>query len=403
MKMDKKRNILVLYHENTVMRFPEHYKLPFFRDLPELGYCVRFVGFRSDIAENLYEDDQVFIPKLKSKSVFGIPSEILKTRGNLRKALDSFVRQGFSPEIIISFNNPILIGFGNITAKRYGADHYIHIGHLMAETLLASDSFISRIRGFLAKSVRKRQISKAKQVWAMSEQMKKYLSAEFPAEKLKSWPSAVSASEDPSVYDTKAEELRRCLGIREEEKIIVYIGTLAKARGLEFVLLSLKKLAEKIPDVRLLMVGYANNSKDRDFLISYASEIGVEKNVIFHPPVDELELPYYIRLANAAISPFKPTEVFVNNSPLKLMEYFKAGTPVAATDIPDQRYVIDSSGGGLITQWDTDEFSIALENLLSMSRQQQLDMGRKGYLWVKENREIQKLSMEVDKWLQERY
>lgn len=393
--------VLILYHENISVRFPAHYRLPFLSYLKEWGYEVRLIGFGDHIDDVRTKQDIFCIPKYKASHMCQIPLEYLRTHLYLKKAIDGIIDKGFRPDIIISFNHPVLSKLAEKYSHKYQAKHVIHIGHLMAESKIGSRDWATRLKGHCSLIMRNRQLKRADQIWVMSEEMKRYFSRMLDRKKIKVWPSAVSTEIDPSVYKSKRIKLRKELGIDLKDKIIVYIGTLSRLRGLEFVLDSMKIILDKMANVKLLFIGYSLNGKDLAFLKKYANQIDVKDHIIFHPRVIEDELPYYIEMCHVGISPFMPTFILKHNSPLKLLEYFKAGVPVVATDIPEQRIIISESQAGLLVKWDEKEFADAVIKILSLSKGEKRIWGYKGYEWAKKNRDIEKMTKSMLEWFKE--
>lgn len=394
--------ILILYHENVSRRFPEHYRLPFLRYLKDWGHEIRFVGFRDDISQPLLDHETAFLPKRRAKTVLHIPGEVFGNHKDLKSVIRHFNHQGFVPEAVISFNYPALIQMGRRISKQHQIPHFVHIGHLMAEELKEMEALVQKVRGAAALMVRKRQLHDASQVWVMSEEMRHYFSGSVGRERLKVWPSAVSTDRHPDEYRRKVTEIRAQLGLAEDARVMIYIGTLARSRDLGFVLRVVKRVVEALPEARMVFLGYSPESEDLSLLQEQSRALGVNQYVLFHPPVPEDELPFYIKIAEVGLSPFKPTFILRHNSPLKLMEYMKAGIPVVGTNIPDQKEVIESSGGGFLTDWDDAAYSRAIMRMLSMSSEDRIDMGLRGYAWVRENRDIKKLTKELESWVREK-
>jgi glycosyltransferase involved in cell wall biosynthesis len=395
------KSLLVLYHENVSVRFPAHYRLPFLKYLRDWGYEVRFIAFSDqDIHDNRHQD-MVCLPKYKASRLYQVPLEYMRTYLSVRKAITHMVRSGFEPDLVVSFNHPVLSTLGEKYSHKYHANHVIHIGHLMVESKIRSEDWVTKLKGYGSRMVRNRQLKRADQVWVMSEEMKRYFSDMLDPKKIKVWPSAVSAEVEPSVYAPRAEALRKKLGVDPEDRIVIYIGTLGKKRGLEFVLNAFKMLLNRMANVKLVFVGYALNSEDLNFLRKYAGDLEIQQHIIFHPPVDEDELPYYIKMADVGISPFKPNFVLRHNSPLKLLEYFKAGIPVVATEIPEQQVVVAESQAGMLAKWEENAFAEAIIAILSANEAERNSMGQRGYDWVKQNRDIEKLTREMLQWFEE--
>lgn len=392
-------NILVLYHENISRRFPDHYRLPFFRFLKEWGHRVCFIGFRDDIVHPLLESETAFLPKRRSNALFQIHKELIGNVRDIRTASAHFFQQGFSPDVVISFNYPVLIQMGQWLAKQKGIPHVVHIGGLMAEGLMAMGEIVHKFRGLAALIVRNYQLNRANQIWVMSDEMKRYFSNYVSTKKLRVWPSAVSAKRHPDEYRSRVHEIRKKLGLPENARLMVYIGTLASSRDLGFVLEVTRLVVEEIPEARIVFFGYSPQTKDLQLLKEKSKSMGLDHYVLFHPPVPEKELPYFIKIAEVGISPFKPTFVFRHNSPLKLLEYLKAGVPVVGTNIPDQRMVIEESGSGFLTDWDERAYAGALIRMFALSSSDREKMGIKGYEWVRNERDIELQTKRVDKWL----
>ena len=389
-------NVLVLYHEDVSLRFPEHYRLPFLKYLPENNVDVKMIAFDSTVSELVSNEKLVRIKRNKANSFIEIPNEILSTTRSLNKAVQHVLKDGFTPDVVLTFNHPLLIRKGQSIANIYAAKHVVHIGHLMAESLIRNGRIVDIIRGLLGYALRKHQLAKCDQVLAMSPKMKSYLSQSLNSNCIKVWPSAVSTDKLPVEFQSN---IREELGLSEDDLVVTYIGTLSKNRDLAFVLDSFKLVLYKHPKTKLIFFGYSPKTQDQESLLSYAKFIGILDNVVFHPPVPEEQLPYFIACADIGISPFKPTFVLSHNSPLKILEYMKAGVPVVATSIPDQEYIMKESNCGRLVGWDIEEHALAICELIEVGDTERKILGMKGYEWVNKERNIKTITSNLLDWL----
>jgi glycosyltransferase involved in cell wall biosynthesis len=160
---------------------------------------------------------------------------------------------------------------------------------------------------------------------------------------------------------------------------------MAKYRRLDFMLRAVREVVGTVPEVHLVVLGRAPVKEDEDWLREKAEKYGIADKVTFVGWVSRSEVPAYIKGAEVGLSPFPQDVVLVNNSPIKILEYMVLGKPVVATDIPDQKTIIENSGGGISVPYNEMEFSKAIVELLGdqgMSKK----MGEKGKAYVVANR-----------------
>jgi glycosyltransferase involved in cell wall biosynthesis len=129
-------------------------------------------------------------------------------------------------------------------------------------------------------------------------------------------------------------------GFPQERPVVLYQGGIyARTRAFRQTIEALGM----IDDVAFVILGFGRND-DLALIRSWASEFGVESRVHLLPPrpFDEL-----VRTAAAATIGIVPIIAFdadtYTGDTNKLFEYLMAGLPVAASDIPEIRRVLESS------------------------------------------------------------
>ncbi len=178
--------------------------------------------------------------------------------------------------------------------------------------------------------------------------------------------------------------------------IIVYVGTLARARHLSILIQALSEV--KGENVKLLMVG---DGSDRQNLERLAEALGVKQRVIFTGQVPKSEIPNFIAAANVGISPVPPSSFYKVSSPIKLLEYMAAARAVIANEeIPEQKEVLTESGGGILVPFEPEAFARALVDLLG-NPEKAAEMGRKGREWVTKNRCYEVVARRIEEALGE--
>lgn len=168
-------------------------------------------------------------------------------------------------------------------------------------------------------------------------------------------------------------------------KTVVYLGTLAAVRRLHTIIEAFSKVVARHQDAKLMMVGEGNTPLERLELEQYATELEIEKNVIFtgFVPIDKA---WEIAASGAlCLSPIYPTKILNVGSPTKLIEYLALGRPVVCNNHPEQSMIIQESGAGLCVDWSAQAFAEAIISLLDDPETAQA-MAAKGPVWVRHNR-----------------
>ena len=156
----------------------------------------------------------------------------------------------------------------------------------------------------------------------------------------------------------RADKIRAGLIRAPGERIALYAGSFAPYQGLDLLFDAMLLVFRARPDVRLAIIGgaEAESAARREWLAAR----GVEDRVSFVGFVPPDELPEYLRAADILLSP----RVSGVNSPLKLLDYLKAGRAIVATNLPANREVVDESCAVMVEP-DAAAFAAAVERLAS--------------------------------------
>jgi glycosyltransferase involved in cell wall biosynthesis len=177
-------------------------------------------------------------------------------------------------------------------------------------------------------------------------------------------------------------------------KIILYIGAMDKLRGLDLIIRAFSKVRTQKDNAKLLMVGEGD---DRPNLEELVSKLEIQNDVIFTGQVPYFDVPDYIAAADVCLSPVPPLSIYKVSSPTKMFEYMAMGKPVVANEeIPEQREVIQKSGGGVLVRFDPESFANGILELLNNPARAN-GIGRKGNEWVVKNRSYENMAREVEK------
>jgi glycosyltransferase involved in cell wall biosynthesis len=257
-------------------------------------------------------------------------------------------------------------------------EHYL----LRAEDGTARYPRLYRWRGLAFKWLLYRWLlPAADHVFVQSDQMRRDIAAEGIAlEKMTAIPMGIDVR---MFAAANASGDRRVLpaGV----PCVLYLGTLDKVRRLDFLIRVFAAVRASVPNARLFIVGGGEDPDEQAFLEREAVRLELRSAVEFVGRLPQAEALDYVREADVCVSPFFPTPVLRSASPTKLVEYMAMGRPVVANDQPEQRRIIEESGGGYCVAYEEGPFAAAIVRLLS-DPQAATRMGESGRRYVLEHR-----------------
>jgi glycosyltransferase involved in cell wall biosynthesis len=232
----------------------------------------------------------------------------------------------------------------------------------------------------------------ADHVFVQSEQMRRDVAAEgIPFDKLTAVPMGIKL--DGGMQAPAPSTRSR---IPEGQPCFMYLGTLSRERRIDFVLRTLVRVLRAEPSTKLYLVGKGEHPGDEQFLREEAERLGVTAAVVLTGQLPRQEALRYVQDADVCVSPFYPTPVLNAASPTKLVEYMAMGKAVVANTHPEQKLLIDQSGGGYCVPYDEDAFADAIVKLLR-APQVARAMGERGRRYVIEHRSYGVIANNVER------
>jgi len=194
--------------------------------------------------------------------------------------------------------------------------------------------------------------------------------------------------------DVDTEDLKQKLGITEENKTVVFIGTLFEFSGLDLYIKQFPKVVKEIPDAKLIIVGGGTLLSKLKTLVV---DLTLTENVVLtgFQPFDLM--PQYINLADICINPFEVNATTRDIIPGKIIQYLACGKAVLATPLPGMLSMFSESKQGVVYS-DIDEFADKTINLLR-NHEMTSEIGRNGYNCVKGTHDEEKIGHELERIL----
>ena len=153
----------------------------------------------------------------------------------------------------------------------------------------------------------------------------------------------------------KDKELMEANPQFEGKKVFAYIGTHGMAHGLSFILNSLPKLQESLPQAHFLFIG---EGAEKENLLKQAKELKLE-NVTFMPFVPKHEVVRYLSLMDVALVNLKKSDTFKTVIPSKIFEAAALQKPILLGLEGETKGIIESFNAGTCFEPENEEEFIA--------------------------------------------
>lgn len=232
---------------------------------------------------------------------------------------------------------------------------------ILEMTLLGGDDPISiQNEPIKLKSVFRRWLfSKADSIISISPALTEaYKSSGRPMNKLKEVPNPVDTKQ--FYYPSKKEKLklRKKLGFREQQIIILFVGSIIKRKGIDLLIESFAKFVSKYSESLLLMVGFYSNENRAKYL-EKIKILDIEKKVVFKGLVSNVD--EYMKASNLFVFT-SHREGFAN----VIIEAMASGLPVITLNIPSiTDYIIRNGTDGIIVKDENPtQIALAMEKIV---------------------------------------
>ncbi len=230
--------------------------------------------------------------------------------------------------------------------------------------------FASRLIQRLLSAAEKRVISAASRV-VCSSGLAGYVSDQVPDARVREW-QYPAYSERVDGY--RALELRDELGIRRNQRVVLYSGNFAAYQGIELLLQAFQRARKTRPELALVCVG----ATDKEFA-QRSDARAADAQVFILPRQPRRRIPVFMELADFLVLP----RTAVDNVPLKLFDYMASGTPIIATRGPAHEPLLDESRA-FMSEPTVEALSTTLVDACA-SRQRSESLGRAARLYATEN------------------
>lgn len=163
------------------------------------------------------------------------------------------------------------------------------------------------------------------------------IAPETPCHHIFDIPSSL-AEADPERVESLRMELRQ----DSDEVLITYVGSFAVYQGIDLLFAAIPAVVRQKSHARFVVIG--GSPIEIDGYRAILAEQGVESSATFLGKLPPDELPSYLAASDILLS----TRLAGTNTPLKLLDYLKAGRSILATDNAANRQILDERSALLV-------------------------------------------------------
>ena len=149
-----------------------------------------------------------------------------------------------------------------------------------------------------------------------------------------------------NLHRQKDPALVKHLGL-ENRQVLGFIGSFYAYEGLSLLIEAMPRVLDRIPDVRLLLVG---GGHQESALQQQARKLGLEDRVVFTGRVPHDQVQQYYDLVDILVFPRLPMRLTELVTPLKPLEAMAQGRVLIASDVGGHKELISDGVNGTLFQ-----------------------------------------------------
>ncbi len=192
--------------------------------------------------------------------------------------------------------------------------------------------------------------------------------------------------------DLDVVDIRKKHNLKEQDKIVLFVGTLYKFSGLDLMVEKFGTVLQAIPNAKLLIVGAG---EQQDTLKNMIERLGLSQSVIMAGLQPYNLVPYYINLADICICPFLLNGVTRDIFPIKILQYLACGKPLVCTQLLGVKEVIQGEEHGIVYVSDHAEMVDKIMWLLK-SEEDRKRLGENAINYIKRVHSYDKMAKQLE-------
>ena len=156
------------------------------------------------------------------------------------------------------------------------------------------------------------------------------------------------------------DEIRNELITNKDQVVISYAGSFASYQGIDIIFNAIPAIIKNHPQALFVIIG--GSKKEIEHHKSKLAQACVTEEVKFLGKVPPDILTSYLAASDILLAPRKSGV----NSPLKILDYFKAGAAIVATNTEANKRLLNSDNA-VLSEFDVDSFADSIKQLIKSS------------------------------------
>ena len=242
------------------------------------------------------------------------------------------------------------------------------------------------LTGKIKNKINKFVLKHAEKVIALTKNMQKKIKKDYKIDSI-----LIYNGIDINKYKLNKAKLRKQSKLKDE-KVIIYIGTLKKVKGVEYLIKAFKNINKKFPNTKLWIIG---DGPERRNLEALTKNLKL-KNIVFFGKKSNDKIPKYTIASDILVLP-SLSEGF----PMAILEAMASGLPIVASKVTGVSEIVkDKINGFLVKPKNSKEIaekvSIILKNKNLQSRFRKNNLKEvKKYSWKKTGNQLEKVYKQI--------
>ncbi len=138
------------------------------------------------------------------------------------------------------------------------------------------------------------------------------------------------------------DEVRNKLGIKKDEKIIIFVGTLKFVKGIQYLVEAMKIISKNNPEAKLILIG---DGDERENLKKFVESLGLVGCINFLGRKPNEEIPEYMVASDIFVLP-SLSEGFT----VTILEAMASGLPIVATNVSGLPEITKEGENGFLVE-----------------------------------------------------
>lgn len=320
-----------------------------YKELTKRGHEVRILTL-SNTGYSYKEGDVYYLRSFNARIYPGARGTLSYKNRFINEIIE------WSPDIVHSHTEFCTLIHAKYIRKRLRIPH-VHTYHTMYEDYLCyifKGKLMSRRR---AMNLIKKLIGSVDEIITPTQKARGSLIAYGVDKPISIIPTGIDLSRFAigQQHIKKVNELKEKIGIKEDDKILIFLGRIGKEKNIDEIIINVNELYKEL-NIKMLIVGggpYMDNLK------KLVGELSLEKNIIFTGMVSPDEVPLYYSLANIFV-----TASTSETQGLTYIEALASGLPVVCRyDEAVEGLIVNGFNGYMYRN--KDEFKKSIKSLLN--------------------------------------